>query len=73
MFAFALFDRQTRTLFLVRDRLGVKPLYWTVADVMLLFGSELRALMAHSAFCKKVDREAIAAVLRYGYVPAPAT
>jgi asparagine synthase (glutamine-hydrolysing) len=73
MFAFALFDRETRTLRLVRDRLGVKPLYWAVFDGTLLFGSELRALMAHPAFCKEIDREAIAAVLRYSYVPAPAT
>src|ERR1051325_4359148 len=47
MFAFALFDRQEKSLRLVRDRLGVKPLYWTVANGTLLFGSELRALMAH--------------------------
>src|SRR5262245_52545681 len=73
MFALALFDRQTRTLRLVRDRVGVKPLYWAVFDGVLLFGSELRALMAHPAFRKEVDREAIAAVLRYSYVPAPAT
>ena len=73
MFAFALFDRQTRTLRLVRDRLGVKPLYWAVFGGTLLFGSELRALMAHPSFRKDVDREAIAAVLRYSYVPAPAT
>lgn len=73
MFAFALFDRQTRTLRLVRDRLGIKPVYWTVADDVLLFGSELRALMAYPAFRKDVDDEAIAAVLRYSYVPAPAT
>ena len=73
MFAFALFDRQTRTLRLVRDRFGVKPLYWTIADGILLFGSELRAIMAHPSFRGEVDREAIAAMLRYSYVPAPAT
>jgi asparagine synthase (glutamine-hydrolysing) len=73
MFAFALFDRQARTLRLVRDRLGVKPLYWTISDGVLLFGSELRALMAHPAFRKEIDREAIAAVVRYSYVPTPAT
>ncbi|GIK79335.1 MAG: asparagine synthetase B [Alphaproteobacteria bacterium] len=73
MFAFALFDRQTRTLHLVRDRLGVKPLYWTMADGMLLFGSELRALTAHPAFVGDIDREAVMALLRYSYIPAPAT
>jgi len=73
MFAIALFDRQTRTLHLVRDRLGVKPLYWTIADGVLLFGSELRALMAHPSFRREIDREAISAVLRYSYIPAPAT
>jgi len=73
MFAFALFDRQERTLRLVRDRLGVKPLYWTIADGLLLFGSELRALMAHSCFKKNVDPEAIDAVVRLSYVPTPAT
>ncbi len=73
MFAFAVFDQKTRTLRLVRDRLGVKPLYWTIADGILLFGSELRALMAHPAFRREVDREAVAAFLRYSYVPAPAT
>lgn len=73
MFAFALFDRQTRSLHLVRDRLGVKPLYWTIAGGTFLFGSELRALMAHPSFQHNVDPEAIAAVLRYSYVPAPAT
>jgi asparagine synthase (glutamine-hydrolysing) len=73
MFAFGLFDRQTRTLHLVRDRVGVKPMYWTVAGGTLLFGSELRALMAHPAFRKNVDAEALDAMLRYSYVPAPAT
>jgi asparagine synthase (glutamine-hydrolysing) len=73
MFAFALFDRQTRTLHLVRDRMGVKPLYWTIMDGVLLFGSELRALMAHPAFRKEVDPEALDAMLRLSYVPAPAT
>ena len=73
MFAFAVFDRRERTLHLVRDRLGVKPLYWTVAAGVLLFGSELRTLMAHSSFRRDVDPEALDAVLRFSYVPAPAT
>jgi asparagine synthase (glutamine-hydrolysing) len=73
MFALALFDRRERRLHLVRDRLGVKPLYWCLADGVLLFGSELRALMAHPAFPRDVDREAASAFLRYSYVPTPAT
>ena len=73
MFAFAVFDRQERALHLVRDRLGVKPLYWSISDGWLLFGSELRALMAHPAFHPQIDREAVSAFLRYSYVPAPAS
>lgn len=73
MFAFAVFDRRECCLHLVRDRVGVKPLYWTIQDGMLLFGSELRALMAHPAFRRDVDHDALAAVVAYSYVPAPAT
>lgn len=73
MFAFALYDRTTGILRLVRDRLGVKPLYWTVTGGTLFFGSELRALMAHPAFRRDVDRDAIAAVVQWSYVPAPRT
>jgi asparagine synthase (glutamine-hydrolysing) len=73
MFAFALFDRHERTLRLVRDRMGVKPLYWTIAGSVLLFGSELRALMAHPAFRRDVDPDALDAVVRFSYVPTPAT
>ena len=73
MFAFAVFDRRERTLHLVRDRLGIKPLYWTMQGGLLLFGSELRALMAHPSFRAEIDREAASAFLRYSYVPAPAT
>ena len=73
MFAFALWDRQTRTLYLVRDRLGVKPLYWCQHRGVVLFGSELKALMAHPAWQAEIDHEAAAAFVRYSYVPAPAT
>jgi asparagine synthase (glutamine-hydrolysing) len=73
MFAFAVFDRRERVLHLVRDRVGVKPLYWTIQDDTLLFGSELRALMAHPSFRREVDPDALAAVVAYSYVPAPGT
>ena len=73
MFAFAVFDRRERRLHLVRDRVGVKPLYWTIQDGTLLFGSELRALMAHPSFRRDIDPDAMAAVVAYSYVTSPAT
>src|SRR6266436_3491352 len=73
MFAIGLWDRQTRTLHLIRDRIGVKPLYWCRHHGVLLFGSELKALMAHPAWKAEIDIEAAAAFARYSYVPAPAT
>jgi len=71
MFAFALFDRLTRTLSLVRDRLGEKPLYYARMGRTLLFGSQLSALRAHPHWRTEVDRNALALFLRYNYVPAP--
>ncbi len=71
MFAFALWDRPGRTLFLVRDRLGIKPLYWGEAGAALVFGSELKALTRHPDFTPEIDRAALRTFLRYGYVPAP--
>lgn len=71
MFAFAVWDRQERALTLGRDRLGEKPLYYGWQGDAFLFGSELKALRAHSAFVADVDRDALAAYMRYGYVPAP--
>jgi asparagine synthase (glutamine-hydrolysing) len=73
MFAIALWDRQTRMLHLVRDRIGVKPLYWSWRRGVLLFGSELKALMEHPSWRPEIDIEAAAAFIRYSYVPAPAT
>lgn len=73
MFAFALWDRQERRLSLVRDRLGIKPLYWSSTADGLLFGSELKALCAHRACPRAIDRDAVAAFLRLAYIPAPHT
>jgi asparagine synthase (glutamine-hydrolysing) len=71
MFAFAVWDRRRETLFLARDRMGEKPLYWTVADGWLVFGSELRAVLAHPAVARTLDVEGLARYLAYDFVPDP--
>jgi asparagine synthase (glutamine-hydrolysing) len=71
MFAFALWDREERELYLVRDRLGEKPLYYGWMRDVFLFGSELKALRAHPAWQGEVDRVALDALLRFDFIPAP--
>ena len=74
MFAFGLWDRKQRTLFLARDRLGVKPLYYAwLADGTFIFGSELKVLMAHPDLSRELDPLAIEDYFAYGYVPEPRT
>lgn len=71
MFAFALWDRETRTLSLVRDRLGIKPLYFGWAGNAFVFGSELKVFRSYKAFEPTIDRNALCSFMRFGYVPAP--
>lgn len=71
MFAIALYDEQKQELICIRDRAGVKPLYYHHQDGLFLFGSELKSITAHPGFKKSIDRDAVAAFLQYGYVPAP--
>ncbi|HET7159203.1 MAG TPA: asparagine synthase (glutamine-hydrolyzing), partial [Burkholderiales bacterium] len=74
MFAFALWDRNRETLFLARDRLGVKPLYYAMLDDgLLIFGSELKALLAHPRLKRDIDPAAVEEYFAYGYVPEPRT
>jgi asparagine synthase (glutamine-hydrolysing) len=71
MFAFALWDRETRTIALVRDRLGIKPVYYLASDALFAFGSELKAFRMCPGWSPAIDRDAFAAYLRFGYVPQP--
>lgn len=71
MFAFALWDKKTRNLYLCRDRLGIKPLYYARVPQGLLFGSELKPLTAHPDFQPEIDRNALALYFRHNYIPEP--
>lgn len=71
MFAFALWDNSERILYIARDRLGEKPLYYGRTGSVFLFGSELKALTEHPSWRGRVDRDSLALYMRYNYVPAP--
>lgn len=74
MFAFALYDKRTQSLFLARDRLGVKPLYYSVLPGnVIIFGSELKALLVHPALKRDHDLVSIENYFAYGYIPEPRT
>ena len=73
MFAFALFDRKNKKIFLCRDRLGIKPLYWGICQNELIFSSELKAFNYKKSFRKELNKDVISNFLRHGYIPAPNT
>jgi asparagine synthase (glutamine-hydrolysing) len=73
MFAIAIWDRRERRLTLVRDRLGIKPLYWARFGNVFAFGSELKALRALPGWTPEIDRGAVASYMRHTWIPAPAT
>lgn len=71
MYAFAVWDRAERVLYLARDRFGEKPLYYGQCGGTFLFGSELKALRQHSRWESDIDRDALALLLRHSFIPAP--
>lgn len=71
MFAIAIYDRKQEELVLIRDRAGVKPLYYFYKNGLLLFGSELKALYQHPGFEKSIDPNSLALFLQFSYIPAP--
>lgn len=73
MFAFAIWDRQEETLWLVRDRLGVKPLYYAEQSNCFLFASEIRSILASGFIKKELNTDALAGYFRYQSVPGPNT
>lgn len=73
MFAFVIYDAAREEIFACRDRAGVKPFLYSWKNGLFLFGSELKAIMAHPSFEKEIDMNAAAAYMRFGYVPAPHT
>ena len=74
MFSFALWDRNRQTFFMARDRLGVKPMHYALLDDgTLLFGSELKSLLAHGGLKRDIDPFAVEEYFALGYVPEPRT
>src|SRR3954468_5857792 len=73
MFAFAIWDARRRELFLARDRLGIKPLYWTAPPGGFVFGSEIKCLLEHPAVHADLDEEAFFHYLTFVSTPAPLT
>jgi asparagine synthase (glutamine-hydrolysing) len=71
MFAIALYDEQKEELICIRDRAGAKPYYYYFKDGLFLFASELKSIVAHPGFSKKLNRDAVASFLQYGYVSHP--
>lgn len=71
MFAIAIYDKLKNKFFLIRDRAGVKPLFWYWKNDVLLFGSELKSFHHHPAFDKEINKSALAEYFMYGYINAP--
>jgi asparagine synthase (glutamine-hydrolysing) len=73
MFGFALWDARSRRLFLARDRIGIKPLYYSLTGDGLVFASELKSLLLHPGIDRTLDRDALSQYLAWEYIPSPRT
>lgn len=73
MFSFSLLDQRSEKMYLVRDRAGVKPMYWFWKNDTFLFGSELKSFHCHPGFTKEMDLDSLALYFQYSYIPAPYT
>lgn len=73
MFALAIWDGRENRLYLARDRVGIKPLYYYREDGLFLFGSELKAIMNHRGFSRRISRDGLSLFLRYDYIRSPYT
>ena len=73
MFAIGILDEANNKLHLIRDRFGIKPLYYGIANNQLVFASELKAIMASKVFPKEIDKSAVADYFVYRYIPSPKT
>jgi asparagine synthase (glutamine-hydrolysing) len=73
MFAFVIYDRIQQRVIFCRDRVGVKPFYYFVSDNIILFGSELKSLMAHPLFEKNINVASVGQFLKHGWIGAPST
>jgi asparagine synthase (glutamine-hydrolysing) len=73
IFAFAIWDRNREQVFIGRDRMGIKPLYYTVVDDTLIFGSEMKVVLQHPSVRRDIDMIALNEYLSYEYVPSPRT
>ena len=73
MFAIVLWDHKEKKLFLIRDRLGIKPLYWGWQKGVLFFGSQIKAFRDHPSFKGEISKTALVSFFRFSYVPAPQT
>lgn len=73
MFAFAIWDQSERRLFAARDRLGIKPFYYTQVDGDFMFASEFKAFLSHPHFRREIDPDALLSVLQFLWIPGPKT